>query len=445
MQPCPECGLENLEHARYCMRCGSAVGGRTAAQRVVVTGMGAITPLGLTVDAFWQGLVAGRSGIRRITRYAVSQYPSQIAGLIDGFDPSDYMDRKEARRMALFSQYALAAANMAVEDAGLAPHGRRPEAGVLLGCAVGGVPEMEDSVRTLIDKGGMRVSPFLTVVMPPNMASFHIAKTFGFVGYNSTCSTACAAGTQAIGEAADIIRHGYADVMITGGAEAPLAELVLAAFNVGRALSTRNAEPEKASRPFDADRDGFVGAEGAAILVLESLAHARERDARIYAEVLGYGATNDAYHLIAPDPEAQSATVAMRAALQNARIAPTDVDYVNAHGTGTPLGDVAETLAIKQALGEHAYDIVVNSTKSMIGHMWGAAGGAEAIATIKALQTGVVHPTVNLETPDPECDLDYVPLVAREVAVEVAMSNSFGLGGQNASIVFGRYAGDEAP
>lgn len=442
MQLCSECGLENPAQARFCMRCGYPIGGRTPEQRVVVTGMGVVTPLGLTVDAFWDGLVAGRSGIRRITRYDVSQYPSQIGGLIEDFDPSDYMDRKAARRMARFSQYALAAAQMAVDDAGLVSDVRRPDAGVLLGCAVGGVPETEDSVRTLIDKGGMRVSPFLTVMMPPNMAAFHIAKTFDFVGYNSTCSTACAAGTQAIGEASDIIRRGYANVMVAGGTEAPLAELVLAAFNVGRALASRNDDPEKASRPFDADRDGFVGGEGAAILILESLAHALQRGAQIYAEVLGYGTSNDAYHLIAPDPEARSATTVIQAALHNAGIESTAVDYVNAHGTGTPLGDVAETVAIKQALGDHAYNVVISSAKSMIGHMWGAAGAVEAVATIKTLQTGVVHPTINLETPDPECDLDYVPLTPREIPVKVAMSNSFGLGGQNASIVFGCYDGD---
>ena len=321
---------------------------------------------------------------------------------------------------------------------------RRDDAGVLLGCAIGGFDETDNAIRTLIEKGGMRISPFYIVMIPANMAAFHVAKTYGFVGYNNTCTTACAAGTQAIGEAAEVIRRGDANVMITGGTEAAFGEVALAAFSVGRAYSTRNDEPEKASRPFDKDRDGFVGAEGSGILVLESLSHALQRGAPIYAEVLGYGASNDAYHLIAPDPEAEGASLAMRMALKNAGVDPAHVDYINAHGTGTPLGDVAETVAIKKALGDHAHQVPVSSTKSMIGHLWGAAGAAEAIATIKTLQMGVVHPTINLDTPDPECDLDYVPHEPREVPAKIAMSNSFGLGGQNASIVFSRYQGNGA-
>ncbi|RME44802.1 MAG: beta-ketoacyl-[acyl-carrier-protein] synthase II [Chloroflexi bacterium] len=438
---CVECGMENPEVARYCMRCGQALAaGRPPEQRVVVTGIGAVTSLGLAAEQYWKGLVEGRSGIKRITQFDPSDYPTQIAGLIDNFDAREFMDRKEARRMARFSQFAVAAARMALEDAELPTDGRRREdAGVLLGCAIGGLGDTQSAVRTMIERGGMRISPFMIVMIPPNMASFHVAKTFGFVGYNNTCTTACAAGTQAIGEAAEVIRRGDANVMITGGTEAAFSELGLAAFAVGRAYSTRNDEPEKASRPFDADRDGFVGGEGCGILVLESLSHALKRGARIYAEVLGYGASNDAYHLIAPDPQAEGAARAMRRALKNAGVDPTSVDYINAHGTGTPLGDVAETLAIKKALGDHAYEIVVNSSKSMIGHLWGAAGAVEAIATIKTLQTGIVHPTINLENPDPECDLDYTPLKPRRVRVNIAMSNSFGLGGQNASIVLSRY------
>lgn len=445
-QICVSCGMENPEIARFCMRCGAGlVANRPPDRRVVVTGMGAVTPLGLCVDQFWSGLVEGRSGIKRITEFDASEYPTQIAGLIRGFDARDFMDGKEARRMARFSQFAVAAARMALEDAGLPTDGRRREdAGVLLGCGIGGLEETHEAVRTLITRGGMRISPFYIVMIPPNMASFHVAKTFGFVGYNGTCTTACAAGTQAIGEAAEIIRRGDANVMIAGGTEAAFGELGLAAFAVGRAYSTRNDEPEKASRPFDLDRDGFVGSEGCGILILERLSHALKRGARIYAEVLGYGASNDAYHLIAPDPEARGATQAMRAALRNAGVDPANVDYVNAHGTGTPLGDVAETVAIKKALGDHAYEVAISSTKSMIGHLWGAAGAAEAIATIKAIETGIVHPTINLETPDPDCDLDYVPLKARRMEVNIAISNSFGLGGQNASIVFARYQGNGA-
>ncbi|MBS1253535.1 MAG: 3-oxoacyl-[acyl-carrier-protein] synthase 2 [Anaerolineales bacterium] len=445
MRICVDCGMENPEIARFCMRCGNGlVAGRPAEQRVVITGMGAVTSLGLSVDNFWEGLLAGRSGIDRITNFDPGDYPTQIAGLVNDFDPRDFMGRKAARRMARFSQVAVAAARMAIEDADLATGERREDAGVLLGCAIGGFDETDAAVRTLIEKGGMRLSPFYIVMIPPNMASFHVAKTFGFAGYNNTCTTACAAGTQAIGEAAEIIRRGDASVMIAGGTEASFGEIALAAFSVGRAYSTRNDEPEKASRPFDKDRDGFVGGEGSGILVLENLTHALERGARIYGEVLGYGASNDAYHLIAPDPEGKGAALAMRTALRNAGVDPKHVDYINAHGTGTPLGDVAETVAIKKTLKKHAYEVPVSSTKSMIGHLWGAAGAAEAVATVKTLQTGVVHPTINLETPDPECDLDYVPRELCEAPVKIAMSNSFGLGGQNASIVLSRYQGDGA-
>lgn len=444
MKTCVDCGMENPGIARFCMRCGEPLAaGRPPERRVVVTGIGSVTALGLSVEQYWDGLVQGRSGISRITQFDATDYPTQIAGLINDFDARDFMDRKEARRMARFSQFAVAATRMALEDAGLPTNGRRREdAGVLLGCAIGGLGETQGGVRTLLERGGMRISPFLIVMIPPNMASYHVAKTFGYVGYNNTCTTACAAGTQAIGEAAEVIRRGDAEIMITGGTEAAFSELSLAAFAVGRAYSTRNDEPEKASRPFDAERDGFVGAEGAGILVLESLSHALKRGARIYAEVLGYGASNDAYHLIAPDPKAEGASRAMLTALKNAGVDPSGVDYVNAHATGTPLGDVAETVAIKKALGDWAYQVLVNSSKSMIGHLWGAAGAVEAIATIKTIQTGIVHPTINLETPDPECDLDYVPLEPREARVNIAISNSFGLGGQNASIVLGRYPGN---
>jgi len=408
--------------------------------RVVITGMGAITPLGLSVEETWQGLIAGRSGISRVSDIDVSSYPTQIAGLVRGFDPRNYMDFKEARRMSRFSQFAVAAAKMALEDASLTINEDNTEGvGVLLGNSVGGMDDTERACRIMFEKGGMRISPFFVVMTPPNMAAFHVAHTYGIKGYNSTVSTACAAGAQAIGEAAEVIRRGKAKVMVTGGTEGGLCELALAAFSVGRAYSTRNDEPERACRPFDKNRDGFVGAEGAGIMILESIEHALERGARIYAEVLGYGASNDAYHLIAPDPEGLGAARAMRWALEDAGIGPEDVDYINAHGTGTPLGDVAETVAIKKVFGDHAYRVPISSTKSMIGHLWGAAGAVEAIVCVLTIRDSIIHPTINYETPDPECDLDYVPNVAREAKVDIALSNSFGLGGQNACIVLGRF------
>ncbi len=415
---------------------------RSIEERVVVTGLGAITPLGLSVEETWQGLVAGRSGIDLITHFDPSEYPTRILGIVKGFRARDYMDRKEARRMARFSQFAVAATGMALEDAGLVIDEENAEdVGVLLGNAVGALDETEKACRVLLERGGMRISPFFIVMMTPNIAAFQVAYTYGIKGYSSTISTACAAGTQAIGEAADVIRRGKAKVMVAGGAEGGICELALAVFCVGRAYSTRNDEPERASRPFDKDRDGFVGGEGSGIMILESLEHALERGARIYAEVLGSGASNDAYHLIAPDPEGAGAARAMRWALKDAGVEPSEVDYINAHGTGTPLGDVSETLAIKKVFGAHAYRVPISSSKSMIGHLWGAAGAVESIVCILTIRDNIIHPTINLETPDPDCDLDYVPNVAREAQVDIATCNSFGLGGQNACAVYGRYTG----
>ncbi len=415
---------------------------RNAKERVVVTGLGAITPLGLSVEETWQGLVAGRSGIGRITQFDPSGYPTQILGEVKGFNPGDYMNPKEAKRMARFSQFAVAATKMALEDAGLTVNEENTEeVGILLGNAVGGIEETEKACRTMVERGGMRLSPFFIVMMPPNLAAFQVAYTYSIKGYNSTISTACAAGTQAIGQAAEVIRQGRAKVMVTGGTEGGVCELALAVFCVGRAYSTRNDEPERACRPFDKDRDGFVGGEGAGILIVESLEHALERGARIYAEVLGHGASNDAYHLIAPDPEGLGAARAMRWALEDAGVEPGEVDYINAHGTGTPLGDVSETKAIKKVFGDHAYRVPISSSKSMIGHLWGAAGAVESIVCILTIRDNVIHPTINLETPDPDCDLDYVPNVARKAQVDTAICNSFGLGGQNACAVFGRYTG----
>jgi 3-oxoacyl-[acyl-carrier-protein] synthase II len=406
--------------------------------RVVITGLGAITPLALNVQETWQGLLEGRSGIDYITQIDASNYPTRIAGEAKGFEASEYMDRKEARRMERFSHFAVAASSEALEDAGLElDRIDREQVGVLIGTAIGGLSATEQTVRGLIK--GKRVSPFYLVTMVPNMAAFHVCHIYGLKGYNNTVTTACAAGVQAVGEAAEVIRRGDAQVMLAGGTESSDAEVGLAGFCAMRGLSTRNDEPQRASRPFDKDRDGFVCSEGCGILVLENLKHALARGAKIYAEVLGYSATSDAYNLAAPDPEAEGAARAIRWALENAGVSPQDVDYINAHGTSTPLNDAMETLAIKKVFGEHAYRVPVSSTKSMIGHLFGGAGAVETIVCALTIKHGVIHPTINYETPDPECDLDYVPNVAREATVDVALSNSFGLGGQDACLVVGRY------
>jgi 3-oxoacyl-[acyl-carrier-protein] synthase II len=405
--------------------------------------LGAVTSIGQDVPTFWASVQAGRSGVRPVQAFDVSAYPTHIAGLIPDFrGVEDFVPRKVARNMARFSQLAVAAAHEALASAGLPDELESDRAGVYMGSAIGGLDETEDSVKVMMEKGGMRVSPFFIVKSPTNMAAFHIANIFRVLGYNNTTSTACAAGTQAIGEAAAVIRRGDADLMVAGGTEAGMGELGLASFCVGKAFSTRNDEPERASRPFDADREGFIGGEGAGVMILERMDLALARGAPISGEVLGYGASNDAYHLIAPDPTAAGAVRAIEAALRNAGVTPDDIDYVNAHGTGTALGDVAETLALKRVFGERAYDVPVSSTKSMIGHLFGAAGAVEGIVTVLALRDGVLPPTINLDTPDPACDLDYVPHVARRADIRVAMSNSFGLGGQNAVAVFARYDGD---
>jgi len=417
----------------------SAANGR---RRVVITGMGAITPLGLNVDDLWQGLVEGRSGVELVTAVDPTGYPVKIAGEVRGFDPERYIDRKEARRMARFSQFAIAAASQALESAGLREGGFDPERlGVVLGNGYGGLPNTDETMHTLIEKGGMRVDPFYMLKALPNMAAAQVAIRFQAKGYNATVVTACAAATQAMGEAVEKIRGGHADVMLGGGTEAGLCELGMAAFSVMKVLSTRNDEPAKASRPFDAKRDGFISAEGAGVFVLESLEHARARGAPILAEVIGVAATADAYHIVAPCADGEGAARCMKLALEDAGIAPEEVDYINAHGTSTQLNDAAETKAIKSALGEHAYQIPISSTKSMIGHALGASGAIESVACVKTLQTGVIHPTINYEYPDPDCDLDYVPEGKREADVRIVLKNSFGFGGQNACLVFKRYEG----
>lgn len=417
---------------------------RLQRRRVVVTGMGALTPLGLTVDEFWQGLISGRSGIATFTSFDPSDYPCTYGGEVRDFDPRDYIDRREARRMGRFTQLAVAGAKMALEDAGLDLSAEDPDRmGVLLGNGGNGsFPDTESASKILHTRGGMRITPLYLPIELPNMAPAQVSLTFGLKGYSSTVVTACAAASQAIGEAAEVVRRGAADVMVTGGTEAGICKFGLAAFCVIRALSTSYGDtPEKSSRPFDAKRDGFVPSEGAGILVLEELEHARARGARIYAEMAGYGCSSDAHHVVAPDPEGDGAARAMRWALEDAGARPDEVDYINAHGTSTPLNDVMETKAIKQIFGEYAYRVPISSTKSMIGHLLGAAGGVEAIAAIKSIETGIIHPTINHEEPDPDCDLDYVPNEARKADVRTVLSNSFGFGGQNTCLVFRRYEG----
>jgi beta-ketoacyl-acyl-carrier-protein synthase II len=416
---------------------GGEGGGR---RRVVITGLGAITCLGLNVHDFWQGLLAGRSGIGPITQFDASAYPCRIAAEVKGFEARQYMDFKEARRTARCTHFAVAAARQALDDARLTiPLADEQRVGVLLGTGVGGLPEAIEGLKTMQEKGGMRLNPFAGTAILANMPTFHVANTLGAKGYNSTVVTACAAGTQAVGEAAAVIRRGAADVMLTGGVEAIICEMAIAVFCVMRALTTRNDEPDKASRPFDAQREGFILGEGAGILVLEELAHALGRGATIYAEVLGQAANSDAYHVAAPDPEARGAILAMREALADAGLTLDQVDYINAHGTGTPLNDAAETLAIKQVFGEYAYKVPISSTKSMVGHAMGAAGALEAMVCALTIRDQIIHPTVNYEFPDPACDLDYVPNQARPALVDITLSNSFGLGSQNACLVLGRF------
>jgi 3-oxoacyl-[acyl-carrier-protein] synthase II len=416
--------------------------------RVVVTGLGALTPLGNTAEEFWAGLVQGRSGIAAITRFDATtkdaggqyQYATRIAGEIRNFDPLKFVDKKEARRLDLFLQYAIACAVMAVEDAGLdvsRVDGTR--FGVLIGSGIGGIQTLLEGERVRQEKGPERVSPFIIPMLIINMASGLVSMRFGARGPNSAVVTACATGNHAIGDAFKVIQRGDADVMIAGGSEAIIIPLTIAGFCAMKAMSTRNDEPEKASRPFEATRDGFVPSEGGGLLILESLEHAQRRDARIYAEVVGYGMTADAHHVTAPDPEGDGARRAMAAALQDGGIDPTQVGYINAHGTSTPYNDRFETMAIKKLFGDHARKLAVSSTKSMTGHLLGAAGGVEAIATVLTLYHGTLPPTINYETPDPDCDLDYVPNQARKQDVEVALNNAFGFGGTNAALAFKKY------
>jgi len=401
--------------------------------------MGVVTALGSDLDTFWSNLVAGKSGVTRVEAFDASEFPTQIAAEIKDFKPEDYMDKKEARRMDRFVQFAVAASLMAMRDAGLEPGVNidPDRIGVMVGSGIGGLSTWEEQYNILIEKGPKRVSPFFIPMMIANMASGQISILTGAKGPNSTAVTACATGTHSIGDSFKLIQRGEADAMICGGAEAAIRPIGFAGFCSMRAMSSRNDEPEKASRPFDAERDGFVMGEGSGVLVLESLEHALKRGARIYAEVIGYGMSGDAHHITDPDPD--GAARCMLRALKDAGIGPEAIDYINAHGTSTPVGDRSETIAIKQAFGDHAYRMAVSSTKSMTGHLLGAAGGIEAVILALTLKNGVIPPTINLEHPDPECDLDYVPNAARKSDVRTGLSNSFGFGGHNATIVMRRY------
>lgn len=407
--------------------------------RVVITGMGAVTALGQDLDTMWNNLVQGKSGVSKIESFDVSEYPTQIAASVKDFNPEDYIDRKEARKMDRFVQFAVAAATSALKDSGLniAEQADPERVGVMIGSGIGGLGTWEDQHNVLLQKGPKRVSPFFIPMMIANMASGHVSILFGAKGPNSTAVTACATGTHSIGDSYKLIQRGDADVMICGGAEATIRPTGLAGFCAMRAMSTRNDDPEKASRPFDTERDGFVMGEGSGILILESLEHAQKRGAKIYAEVIGYGLSGDAHHMTEPDPNGPERC--MKMAIRDAGIDPSEVDYINAHGTSTPVGDRSETIAIKRAFGEHAGKLAISSTKSMTGHLLGAAGGVEAVICGLTLQHGVIAPTINLEHPDPECDLDYVPNAARKADVRVTMSNSFGFGGHNATIILKKF------
>jgi len=405
-------------------------------RRVVVTGYGALTGVGLDAEESWKNLLAGRSGIGQITQFDASSYPTTIACEVPDFERPDFLDAKEARRMSRFELFALAATKEALDRAELkfGPDAA-DDVGVLIGTGIGSLTSTEQECTVMNARGGMRINPFFLPMMLANMATAQVSRMFGCRGYSSTIVTACASGCMAIGEAAEVIRRGDAEVMIAGGSEASITELGLASFCVLRALSNRNSEPERASRPFDKNRDGMVPAEGVAVLILESLEFAESRGARILGEVLGYGNSSDAYHVVAPRADGAGAALAMRRALCDADLRPESIDYVNAHGTSTPLGDAAETRAIKQALGDHAYQVPISSTKSMIGHAMGAAGAIEALVCLLSIRDGLVHPNVNYDTPDPECDLDIVANEARRVPVRIAMTNSFAFGGHNAVLV----------
>jgi 3-oxoacyl-[acyl-carrier-protein] synthase II len=409
-------------------------------QRVVVTGMGCISPLGLDVSSTWTNVVAGKSGVGPITHFDASNFKTKIAAEVKGFDGTTMFGVREIRRLDRFCQFAMAAARQAVEDAGLVISAEnRDRIGVLVGSGIGGMTTFFEQINIYYDRGPMRVSPFVVNMMIPDSAGGAIAIDMGIRGPNYAITAACATGAYAIGEAVETIRHRRADVMLAGGSEAVIMEITIAGLNVMTAISTRNEEPERASRPFDATRDGFVMGEGAGVMVLESLEHAQARGARILAEVTGFGANNDAFHITAPNEHGEGSAACMTLALKDAGLAPADIGYINAHGTSTVLNDKSETSAIKAAFGENAYKIPVSSTKSMLGHQLGAAGAVEAIFCVKVLQDHILPATINYETPDPLCDLDYIPNTARPATVQHVMTNSFGFGGHNASLIISRF------
>jgi 3-oxoacyl-[acyl-carrier-protein] synthase II len=406
-------------------------------RRVVVTGVGVVSALGTGVEKNWAALMAGRSGIDRITRFDASEFPTQIAGEVKDFNAEDFIDKKEIKKMDLFIQYAVGAADLAMKDSGFEITEENAErVGVLVGAGLGGLPAIERYHEAMLEGGYKKISPFFIPMLIINLAPGQISIKYGAKGPNISSVSACATGTHSIGDAYHMIARGDADAMIAGGCEATITPLGIGGFNVMKALSTRNDDPQGASRPFDKGRDGFVMSEGAGIVILEEFEAAKKRGARIYAEVAGYGLTGDAYHLTAPAPEGEGAARCMKMALKNGGIAPEEVDYINAHGTSTPFNDYFETLAIKSALGDHARKVMISSTKSMTGHALGAAGGIEAVFSLLAMDRGAVPPTINYQEPDPDCDLDYVPNEARQAVVKVAMSNSLGFGGTNATLIF---------
>ncbi|MBW7634378.1 beta-ketoacyl-ACP synthase II [Bacillus licheniformis] len=408
-------------------------------KRVVITGLGALSPLGNDVKTSWNNAINGVSGVGPITRVNADEYPAKVAAELKDFKIEDYMDKKEARKMDRFTQYAVVSAKMAVEDAGLdINESNADRIGVWVGSGIGGLETLEQQFETFLTKGPRRVSPFFVPMMIPDMATGQISISLGAKGVNSCTVTACATGTNSIGDAFKVIQRGDADVMISGGTEAPLTRMSFAGFSANKALST-NPDPKTASRPFDKNRDGFVMGEGAGIVVLEELEHALNRGATIYAEVVGYGSTGDAYHITAPAPNGEGGVRAMKEAIKDAGLSPEHIDYINAHGTSTPYNDKFETIAIKEVFGEHAYKLAVSSTKSMTGHLLGAAGGIEAIFSVLAIKEGIIPPTINIETPDEDCDLDYVPDKARRQDVNVVLSNSLGFGGHNATLIFKKY------
>jgi 3-oxoacyl-[acyl-carrier-protein] synthase II len=409
-------------------------------RRVVITGIGAITAIGNSAQEFWKNAVAGVSGTDRIKSFDASQHASQVAAEVKNFNPEQYMDKKEAKRMDAFVQYAMAASEMAIKDSGLDLDSiNRTRMGTLVGSGIGGLQTLEAQHTILMEKGPSRVSPFFIPMQIINLAAGQISIRHGLQGVNSAVATACATGSHAIGDALRWIQRGDMDLMLAGGTEASVTPLAVAGFGNMKALSTRNDDPTHASRPFDKDRDGFVIGEGAGIVILETLDHALERNAKIYGEIIGYAATGDAYHITSPDTEGKGVSRCMSLALQDAEILATAVDYINAHGTSTPFNDKFETLAIKQVFGEHARKLAISSTKSMIGHCLGASGAIEFIAATLTVQNDVIHPTINYQTPDPECDLDYVPNQARQTTVNFALSNSFGFGGTNACLVVKKF------